>query len=97
MAEHAVENAVHVLLACEKVRPEDPVPNPDVTEVKLGGPFRLLNLDALVRMKLTSFRRKDQVHLLDMLGVGLIDAGWAARFPPELAARLEHLIATRDD
>ena len=27
-------------------------------------------------MKLTSFRRKDQVHIQDMIGVGLIDATW---------------------
>ena len=43
-------------------------------------------------MKLISFRRKDQVHLLDMLGVGLIDASGPARFRPELAARLQELI-----
>jgi len=43
-------------------------------------------------MKLTSFRRKDQVHLQDMMGVGLIDASWPDRFPPELAARLRELL-----
>jgi hypothetical protein len=47
-------------------------------------------------MKLTSYRRKDQVHLLDMLEIGLIDATWPARFPPELAARLQQLIDTPD-
>ena len=47
-------------------------------------------------MKLTSFRRKDQVHLLDFLEVGLIDAGWVARFPPELGARLQTLLDTPD-
>ena len=58
---------------------------------------RVLDLPALVRMKLTSFRRKDQVHLLDLLGVGLIDPSWVARFPPELGARLQHLIDTPDE
>jgi hypothetical protein len=43
-------------------------------------------------MKLTSFRLKDKLHLLDLLEVGLIDAGWCERFPPELAARLRELI-----
>jgi len=47
-------------------------------------------------MKLTSFRRKDQVHVLDMLDVGLIDATWCARFPPELAARLQELVDNPD-
>ena len=45
-----------------------------------------------MRMKLTSFWRKDQVHLLDMLEVGLIDASWVTRFGRELGARLQQLI-----
>ncbi len=52
--------------------------------------------EAAVRMKLTSNRDKDRMHLRDMLGVGLIDATWPARYPPELAARLQHLIDTPD-
>jgi hypothetical protein len=39
---------------------------------------------------------KDRMHMRDMLGVGLIDATWPARYPPELAARLQHLIDTPD-
>jgi hypothetical protein len=85
-------DAVHVVFAGEKVRPEYVVPAPDVSESEVSNSVRVLQLEALVRMKLTSFRRKDQVHLLDMLGVGLIDAGWCSRFPPELAARLQELI-----
>ncbi len=53
-------------------------------------------IDALVRMKLTAFRLKDRVHLLDMLEVGLIDESWARRFPTELAERLQELIGSRD-
>ncbi len=45
-------------------------------------------------MKLTSFRRKDQVHLLDMLEVGLIDASWTGRLGAELGGRLQQLIDT---
>ena len=58
--------------------------------------YRMLSLESLVRMKLSSYRRKDQVHLLDMLGIGLIDATCPSRYPPELAARLQHLINTPD-
>jgi hypothetical protein len=87
-------DALHVLFAGEKVLADDMLPNPDVAETEYSGSFRLLNLDALVRMKLTSFRRKDQVHLLDLFAVGLIDASWVPRFPPELGARLQHLIDT---
>ncbi len=51
---------------------------------------------SLVRMKLTSFRDKDRMHLRDFLEVGLIDANWIERFSPELAARLQHLVDTPD-
>jgi hypothetical protein len=86
--------AVHVLIAGEKVRPTSLAPAPDVTESEKPQDFRLLALEALVRMKLTSFRDKDRTHLRDMLEVGLIDASWPARFPPDLRARLQLLIDT---
>ena len=85
-------DAVHVVFSGEKVRPEYVLPVPDVAESEPDESFRVLSLDALVRMKLTSFRRKDQVHLQDMLGVGLIDATWRDRLPPELAARLQEIL-----
>jgi hypothetical protein len=40
----------------------------------------VLSLEALVRMKLTSFRDKDRTHLRDMLEVELIDETWTKRF-----------------
>jgi hypothetical protein len=85
-------DAVHVLFAGEKVRPDDPVPAPDVSESEQIQRHRTLRLDALVRMKLTSFRRKDQMHLLDMIDVELIDQSWCGRVPPELAERLKELL-----
>ncbi len=92
----SVRSAIHVLFAGEKVRPGHPLPAPDVSESQPGPEFPVPTLDALVRMKLTSFRLKDQVHLLDLLEVGLIDESWCGRFPAELTARLKQLIATRD-
>jgi hypothetical protein len=85
-------DAVHVLFAGEKVRPDDPVPAPEVTESENIQQHRTLSLEALVRMKLTANRRKDQMHLIDMLDVELIDASWCQRLPAELAARLQALI-----
>lgn len=85
-------DAVHVLFAAEKVHPDDPVPAPDITEAEEIDRHRTLSLDALVRMKLTSFRRKDQMHLLDMIDVELIDPSWCARLPAELAVRLQELL-----
>jgi hypothetical protein len=89
-------DALHVVIAGEKVRPEYESPAPGVEESTRPGDgrFSVLALEALVRMKLTSFRRKDQVHLLDMLGIGLIDEGWTARLGPTLGARLQELIDT---
>jgi len=85
-------DAVHVQYAGEKVTPADLVPAPDVSESVDIEAHRTLTLEALVRMKLNAYRRKDQVHLLDMLDVELIDESWCERFPPELAARLKTLI-----
>ena len=86
-------DAVHVVLAAEKVRPDYPFPAPDVTEAEVTPYFRLLSLEALVRMKLTSFRDKDRVHLRDLIEIGLLDSSWPARLPPSLDARLTAILA----
>jgi len=85
-------DAVHVIFGKEKVRREYAFAAPDVAETEQDKEFRVLTLDALLRMKLTSFRRKDQVHVLDLIGVGLVDASWVPRLPAELAARLQELL-----
>ena len=84
--------AVHVHMANELLRENDLIPSPDVSESEVGENFRLLSLEALVRMKLTSYRLKDQVHLQDLLEVGLIDATWLGRFTPEFAERLQRIL-----
>jgi hypothetical protein len=93
--EGSVRSAIHVLFAGEKVRPDYPLPTPDVDEAEAGPDFPVPTLEALVRMGLTSFRLKDKVHLMDLLDVALIDEGWCDRFPPEIAARLEEIIGER--
>lgn len=85
-------DAVHIIFAGEKVTSDDPLPAPQVDETEMIEQHQTLRLEALVRMKLVSNRRKDQMHLLDMLDVGLIDQSWCSRFPPDLAARLQELI-----
>jgi hypothetical protein len=89
-------DAVHIIFAGEKVRQEYSQPAPDVDEVKVTATSRVLDLAALLRMKLTSFRRKDQVHVLDLIEIGLVDASWLARLPKELADRLQSLLETPD-
>ncbi len=93
---------VHLLFAGEPVKPDDPAPTPDVADSEVTAhpeytsAFRVISLESLVRMKLVSNRRKDQVHLEDLIRVGLIDASWPARYPPVLAARLQHVLDTPD-
>ncbi len=83
-----------MIFSGEKVRPEYILPVPDVAESERAKTFQVLSLEALVRMKLTSFRDKDRTHLRDMIGVGLIDQSWTQHFPPELAARLQEILDT---
>lgn len=90
--EAGVRDAVHIVLAGEKVRPDNLLPAPDVTEAEDADQFRLVSLPALVRMKLTSFRDKDRTHLRDLIELGLVDAGWLARLPEELRPRLRELL-----
>lgn len=87
-----VRDAVHVIFSGERVTPDDPIPTPDVTDSIPVDQHQTLSLEALVRMKLVSNRRKDQMHLLDMLDVGLIDETWIDRVPAVLAPRLQQLL-----
>jgi hypothetical protein len=91
-----VKDAVHILFAGEKVREDHVSAAPDIAESEPAAQFQVVSLAALVQMKLNSFRLKDQVHLLDMIGVGLVDQAWPARLQPELAARLQQLLDNPD-
>jgi len=94
--EGSVRSAVHVVFAGERVREDYLSPAPDVTESQPGPEFPVPTLEALVRMKLTSFRLKHRVHLIDLLEVGLIDESWRERVPEELRARLDDVFESRD-
>ena len=85
-------DAVHIVFAAEKVRSDYASPAPDVSESEKTETFRLLSLDALVRMKLTSFRDKDRVHLRDLIDVGLIGESWLEKIPVALRPRLLQLL-----
>lgn len=85
-------DAVHVVFADERVRPDDLASAPSVALAIQMTDGRFVNLEALVTMKLTSYRVKDRMHLLDMLEVGLIDESWLIKLPDALAGRLKALI-----
>ena len=79
-------------MAGEKVRDSYPIATADVTERVTGEDYSVVSLEALVRMKLNSFRTKDRMYLIDMLELGLIDATWLPRLIPEHATRLQQLL-----
>lgn len=85
-------DAVHVVFADEKVRPDYPEPAPQVSESVRLDELTVLSLEALVRMKLTSFRDKDRTHLRDLIEVNLVDESWPARLPVQLGRRLQQLL-----
>lgn len=89
-------DAVHVVFSGKKVREEYAEPVPSIDEYELIEGVRILPLEALVKMKLTSFRRKDQVHILDMISIGLIDDSWSAGLSPALQLRLQELLDDPD-
>ena len=49
-------DAVHLVFAAEKVRPEYVLPAPEVLESEDTAVFRLVTLESLVRMNSISFR-----------------------------------------
>jgi hypothetical protein len=85
-------DAVHLVFAGERVRPDSLYPSPDIGESEATQSFRLVTLNALVKMKLTSYRDKDRMHLRDLIEVGLVDASWCKRLPAPLRERLKNLL-----
>ncbi len=83
---------LHVLLAGRKVRADYTSPAPGVEQASQIDGKLVVELQALVEMKLNSFRDKDRTHLRDMIQIGLIDASWPSRFPRELGHRLQELL-----
>ena len=93
-AEGKPSEAVHLLFAGEKTRPDHPLPAPEIQTVNDPANFPVIALESLIAMKLMSNRDKDRTHLRDMIGVGLIDRSWLPKLPPELAHRLQQILDT---
>ena len=85
-------DAVHIVFAGERIFPEHPLPAPDVSDSVDMQNHRTVTLEALVRMKLNSFRDRDRMHLRDLIDVELVSRSWCDRYPPELARRLQELL-----
>ena|SRR5271165_4211814 len=90
----SAKNAVHLIFSGEKVRANQAVANPPVhPEIKIvhGREVLVIPVADLVRMKLSSFRDKDRVHVRSMDSAGLITAEAVKGLPQELQARLQHV------
>ena len=83
--------AVHLLCVREKVRPEYVEPVPGFSEAPAIHGLLVAPVADLVRMKLTSFRLRDRVHLKDMDAVGLITPETEAGLSPTLLERLQQV------
>ena len=86
--ESSARRAVHLIFAGEKVRPDYLEPAPALGPHRTLRGLKLIPLADLVRMKLTSFRLKDQVHLKDLDEVELITPDIEAHLPDLLKERL---------
>jgi hypothetical protein len=96
--EPSKRSGVHLVWAGERIRPSYAVPAPSVQEaVRDPEGFWVVDLAALVRMKLTSFRDIDRVHIADMLAVGLIDEAVRSSLPPDLLPRLREVERQHED
>ena len=88
-------SAAHLVFVREKVRPDYIEPVPDFSPpVRTAEGAMLAPVADLVRMKLTSFRLQDRVHLKDMDAVGLITAEIESQLPEPLRERLREVRAT---
>jgi hypothetical protein len=97
-AEPSKRSGVRLVWADELVRPCYVCPAPSVDEaVRDPEGLLVLDLPALVRMKLTSNRDIDRVHVADLSAVGLIDAEIRASLPTDLRERFNEIESALED
>lgn len=90
-------NAVHLVFSGEKVALSQAVPNPPIRPEKKtihGQQVFVISVPDLVKMKLSSYRDKDRVHIRSMDAVGLITPAVERGLSGELQSRLRHVRQT---
>ncbi len=86
------KSGVHFVFANEHIRAHYAHPAPDPADAaRAAAGFMVIDLPALVHMKLQSFRRVDQVHIEDLLTNGLIDETVIGGLPDDLRTRLREV------
>lgn len=90
----SARDAVHLLFSGEKVKDSQLEPHPAIRPVRTGlhgQDFLVIPVEDLLRMKLSSYRDKDRVHVRGMDAAGLITPEVEQALSPELAKRLRYV------
>lgn len=93
--EPSARRAVHLVFSGEKARQDYSEPVPGMGTYRMIQGIRVVPLADLIRMKLTSFRAKDEAHLKDLEEAGLISDEIEAGLPATLRERLAR-VRTRE-
>lgn len=91
---NSARNAVHLLFSGEKVKPAQLEAHPGIRPVRAGihgQDFLVIPLADLVRMKLSSYRDKDRVHVRGMDAAGLISKEVEQGLSGDMQSRLRHI------
>jgi len=95
---NSARNAIHLLYAGEKVKATQLESHPRINPVRAGlhgQDFWVIPVLDLVRMKLSSYRDKDRVHVRGMDVAGLITSDVEKGLSEELLARLRNVRETK--
>jgi hypothetical protein len=90
----SARRAVHMLFTGERVKEDSPEPTPELGKSRTLNGVRLIPLEQLLVMKLTSFRLKDQTHIKDLQEAGLITPEIERTVPTALQDRLQQVLRT---
>lgn len=94
---NSARNAVHLLFSGEKVKETQLEAHPGIRPVRSslhGQDFLVIPVADLVRMKLSSYRDKDRVHVRGMEAAGLITSAVEGELNEEFRLRLRHIRET---
>jgi hypothetical protein len=86
------KRGVHMVIANERIRANYAHPAPDVTErTTTIADYPVIDLPALVAMKLQSYRLIDRAHIVDLKAVDLITPELIDKLPEDLRERLREI------
>ena len=94
---NSARNAIHLLFTGEKVKAAQLESHPTIRPVRVGihgQDFLVIPVGDLLRMKLSSNRDKDRVHVRGMDAAGIITEEVEQGLSEDLRSRLRHIRET---